>query len=852
MPTDTPTPEEAKASADAAEREAKAREKTLDALIAAVALEKETTAEIRARLLALDEAADRRGKDKETQFTASARAREAAGLNQKLLEQELATLQKAMKIGAKMSQQEQSRYKLLKKELANQATAMNKVNSLIEGAGNLMEDKVGGAVHIVAKIMESTLSDKFSMLSNSVSGLADKGFAKLKTAAIDLIFQFDEVTKGFEKQMQLGAEYTNQIESQYKALNDYGVSLADAAEAQTQLATQFTDFTMLSISQREELSANSAVLGQLGVAQQDFARGVQNSTKFFGQSSSAAVVTQRELMETARALGRSPAELSAEFAAAGSSLAKFGEQGVQAFKDLARISKITGMEMNKVLSITNKFDTFEGAAEQAGKLNAAMGGNMVNAMDMMMETDPAARFETLRESILNTVGSFDDMSYYQKQFYAESLGLSDVGDLAMMLSGNMDSLAGATNQSAASLIEEKENALQLKTAKENLTITMAKLAETFLPLVDSMQKFASYLAQNEKLVRTLVIALGLWKIVAIALATQRAIRMAMAGPEAAANTALAASITLQASATSALAAAMTAEGIAAAGSVPPLIAQAGATGTAGTAATGATGPFAAFALAAIQLGLATLAAGALATAAYFAGPALSVMAVGIGALGVAGLASAPGLLVVAAFAIAMAASIFVAAAGVALMAAGMGYMFSQIDIPKAIAFGVLVGLLAFAAPGLLLAGAGFAGVGAGMLLFGLALKMISTRDLEAMGAFATGMSEMNVGSINALVTALRAVADAMDEIPTAKAILLTATLDAAAIAAKASNAIAGRDSGQEASRSTPSAQRQKNTPVNVHVTLELDGEVLDRRIVKTSSDARSSGGPLDAIANILG
>jgi hypothetical protein len=179
-------------------------------------------------------------------------------------------------------------------------------------------------------------------------------------------------------------------------------------------------------------------------------------------------------------------------------------------------------------------------------------------------------------------------------------------------------------------------------------------------------------------------------------------------------------------------------------------------------------------------------------------------------------------------------------------------MFSQIDIPKAIALGILVATLAIASPGLLAAGFGFAGVGAGMLLFGLALKMISTRDLEAMGQFAVGMSEMNVGNINALVTALRAVADAMDEIPTAKAIMLTATLDAAAIAARASNAIVGRSSGQEGTRTQASASKQKPQPVNVHVTLELDGEVLDRRIVKTSTDAKSSGGLLDTVANILG
>ena len=121
-------------------------------------------------------------------------------------------------------------------------------------------------------------------------------------------------------------------------------------------------------------------------------------------------------MATAQALGLAPAQLSAQFAQMGPQLAKFGLEGGKTFKELARLSKITGMEMGKILAVTNKFDTFEGAATQAGQLNAALGGNFVNAMDLMMATDPAERFNMIRDSILDTGLTFDTMSYYQKQF----------------------------------------------------------------------------------------------------------------------------------------------------------------------------------------------------------------------------------------------------------------------------------------------------------------------------------------------------------------------------------------------------------------------------------------------------
>ena len=138
--------------------------------------------------------------------------------------------------------------------------------------------------------------------------------------------------------------------------------------------------------------------------------------------------------------------------------------------------------MQKVLNITNKFDTFEGAAEQAGKLNAALGGNFVNAMDLMMATDPAERFSMIRDSILDAGLSFDSMSYYQKQFYTESLGLSDVGDLALMLSGNMDTLGAATNQSAAELIAQKEKAQENMKIQEKLKSVFIEMGEAITGL----------------------------------------------------------------------------------------------------------------------------------------------------------------------------------------------------------------------------------------------------------------------------------------------------------------------------------------------------------------------------------
>jgi len=290
--------------------------------------------------------------------------------------------------------------------------------------------------------------------------------------------------QAFQRTTGASKEMARSMTNAYENVRETGASMEQVSAAGQALFGTYTDFTMLSGEMQESLTETSAVLAQLGVSNADFAAGIQISTKALGMSTDAAEETQRELVTFAKELGVAPSKMAADFAGAGDMMAKMGDQGVDAFKDLAHASKVTGMEMQKILAITNKFDTFEGAADQAGKLNAAMGGNFVNAMDLMMATDPAERFGMLRDSILDSGQSFDEMSYYQKNFYKDSLGLADVGDLALMLSGDMDNLGGATEETAASLIEQKEAAASLQDIQTQFKALMASMVPIIKPLID--------------------------------------------------------------------------------------------------------------------------------------------------------------------------------------------------------------------------------------------------------------------------------------------------------------------------------------------------------------------------------
>ena len=760
-------------------------------------------------------------------------------------------------------------------------TALEENEQLVKSIGSSFDQNVMKSVMRITDMIGRPMEEKLRALNNSVNNLADAGFGKLFNVIKEMVFKFDELSSAFERQFGLGEDYTNAVNEQYKALNNYGVSLSEAFEAQGTLIQGVTDFTMISQRQRDVLAENSAILGELGVANQDFARGVQGSIKFFGQSAEEAAVTQREIAATARALGRAPGELSAEFAAAGPALAKFGDQGVKAFKDLSRVAKITGMEMDKVLSITNRFDTFEGAAEQAGQLNAALGGNFVNAMDLMTATDPVERFEMIRDSILDAGLSFDDMSYYQKQFYTEALGLSEVGDLALMLSGNMDELGGAANKTADQLLEERKRAQEVQTAQENLAIVGQDLVENFMkPAAEALRTLGQTMVEYSTAIKVFVgIAAG-YKAIMMALSIQKAILTVTTGSLAAAEAAQAANgkraaLTLG---LIGLAVAALAMYLMIASPSKVVLAMFGlAAGIYAITKIGPTGVanLQALAVPLMQIGASVflVAAGLALVAGAFSllstsqmvglGVALLMVAGAVALMGLYGVAAAPGVIAVGLAlstfvgpALAFGAAVFMIGSGIGIAAAGMAAMFESIDTEKMAAFLPFLSLLAASAVPLLVASAGFTYLGVGLGVMATSLAFIKTADLEAIAQFATGMAEIQVDQVIALADAIREVADAMTEVPTVKAIALTATMQTAAVASQAAQILAGQRpqerAGTNAQATVANNNNQSTRPIDVNITLELDGDVLDRRIVRVNKNSQSSGGPLSAIEQILG
>lgn len=327
--------------------------------------------------------------------------------------------------------------------------------------------------------------------------LAVGAVAKLVETIMKLAIQTRDATVAFQRATGASKEFGAAIPKLERDMRAVGVSMEEASAAQKALYTSTTDYTMASASAREDLLKTTALMGEFGVSVETSAKIAQAATKGLGMGIGDADDLLLRLSAHASDIGVPVNKMMEDFASASNELKVFGRDGEAVFKRLAQVSKITGMEVNRILDIVGKFDTFEGAAKQAGMLNAAVGGNMVNAMDLMMTTDPVERFSMIKDSIEGAAGSFDDMSYYQKRFYVNALGLKDVGELAAMMSGDFNELDGSIGKTSADFEKQREKAKNWQSTMEILKNTVMAMAPTFEKLSVKIQEMLEEFSRGE-------------------------------------------------------------------------------------------------------------------------------------------------------------------------------------------------------------------------------------------------------------------------------------------------------------------------------------------------------------------
>ena len=204
-------------------------------------------------------------------------------------------------------------------------------------------------------------------------------------------------------------------------------------------------------------------------------------------SANEANNTSRQLVSLASNLGVSVSQVSSDFGQAANSMIVYGKGAVEQFAKLSAQSKALGISVQELIGIVSKADTFQGAAEQAGRLNAILGGGLLNSSQLLTASE-SERVEMIRNAVMESGRSFDQLSKYERIAIANAAGINDMNVAqklfnSQLTQAELEQYMGKTNSLGESQAMMQQRALASATAMEKMQIFLQQLAIAVTPLV---------------------------------------------------------------------------------------------------------------------------------------------------------------------------------------------------------------------------------------------------------------------------------------------------------------------------------------------------------------------------------
>ena len=310
----------------------------------------------------------------------------------------------------------------------------------------------------------------------TAQNLATSVGEKFAEGTISVAVALDSATAGFAKATGLGKTFNSQIIDLEASNRRFGVSAAESAASFESLVGGLSGFTLMGADVQNALATEVAQLSELGVAAADSTGVLQSLTRTFGMNVDESLAFTKQTETLAQELGISLGEAVNNLNSALPQLASLAaDQVAGAFEDLQKRAVETGLAVNDLIGIAGKFDTFDSAATAAGNLNAVLGVQTFDTMNLLeaqME-GPDAVVEQLRQGLLGSVSSFEELTVFQRKAIANASGLNEQEIRGLFNSKEV-------TEEAKKQAEEREK--NLKAAMSLKDELLALVAELSVPL----------------------------------------------------------------------------------------------------------------------------------------------------------------------------------------------------------------------------------------------------------------------------------------------------------------------------------------------------------------------------------
>lgn len=366
----------------------------------------------------------------------------------------------------------------LKKYLNINKEAESLLGSMFESL--VAADGFSDALGIVKKQFKETL-DPANILKAGLDTMAIK--------TIELASEQEQVLTNFNKMTGAAGQYNSMIVEMERTNSRFMLSTHDAAAAVESLYVNMNSFSMMNSQVQSNLSLTTAALKKMGISANITAKNIQTANRSLGMTIDESERLQRELLATAKTLAIPPETIAEGFAAAAPKLAQHGKTMISVFKDLAAQSKATGIEISNLIDIASQFDTFDGAAQSAGKLNAILGGDLLNSMDLLMANE-ADRIKMVQQSIELSGQQWHEMNRFRKMAIANALGIQDMNKAAQLFNPEMIGMTEEQKKAATTMKELEEIIPTVTSMFDELKVVAGRFAVSLQPVIMGIKMVA--------------------------------------------------------------------------------------------------------------------------------------------------------------------------------------------------------------------------------------------------------------------------------------------------------------------------------------------------------------------------
>jgi hypothetical protein len=323
--------------------------------------------------------------------------------------------------------------------LSNFGKSMSKIPGLSKLAGPMTS--LGGAIGRVGSALGAL---------STVALAAVAAVAFLLYEVVMLTNKIDELSKKLSRNVGVGNVFQQQMFSTYRNAVATGASLDEVSEALGSVANNVSAFNQNNKQLNVSLATTITKLSRVGVDANTSSKRIDFFNRALGMTLERSADVTVEIALMGQTIGRTTKQMMNDFEQFSKRFVLFGGTAMRTFKEMSAMAKATGIEVSKLVSVSEKFDTFESAADHVSKLNSILGTNLSTVQ--MLNIDDAKRIDIIRRQVRASVGQFSSLNKYQKLYIAQAMGINDVDEAQRLL--NMSTaeynkyLRGQNEQSA--------------------------------------------------------------------------------------------------------------------------------------------------------------------------------------------------------------------------------------------------------------------------------------------------------------------------------------------------------------------------------------------------------------------